>query len=111
MSLFLLPGLVFLVAPEDRLDPGLQLQDIEGLGEIVVGPVFQSEDLVHVAALGRQHDHRHLGELPDGLADLKAVQLREHHVQKDHVVLLLPDLLQGLLAVIGAVNLHAVLLQ
>jgi hypothetical protein len=55
-------------APQDGLDAGLDLQNIERLGHIVVRAVFQPENLIDVLALGGEHDDGHVAVLADALA-------------------------------------------
>ncbi len=45
-------------ATEDRLDPGQQLPDREGLGHVVVSADVQPENLVDLLAPGRQDENR-----------------------------------------------------
>lgn len=91
--------------------PGLDLQNVKGLRDVIVRAVLQAQNLIHIIALGRQHDNRHIGKLANLLADLKAVQLWKHHIQKYDIILLRSGILQGLLAIVGAVHFHIVLLQ
>ena len=76
-------------AAQHRADAGTHLQDIEGLGHVVIRAVFQAEDLIHVLALGGEHDDRHVGLLADALAHAQAVQLGQHYVQQHQVKRLL----------------------
>ena len=99
------------VPAHDSLDPGFYLQDIEGLGDIIVGSIFQAQDLIHVPALGGQHDNRHLRKLPDRLADLKPVMAGQHHIQKHHIVLPFLRLFDRLVSIICAVYFHSILFQ
>src|SRR6266571_1070106 len=46
-------------AAHQRAYPRQQLPKREGLGEIVVGSQFQTDDAVHDLALGGQHEHRY----------------------------------------------------
>ena len=96
---------------EQGPDPGLQLQDVEGLYQVIVRPGLKAHELVGVLALGRQHDDGHVGELPDAHAGLQPVQLRHHHVQDDEVEAAVPGQLHGGGAVVGAVHLIALVLQ
>ena len=89
---------------DDRLDPALDLQRVKGLGHVIVRPVIQAQDLVHVISARREHDDRHFREFADLLQDLEAGQLREHDIEQDDIKLLLADLGHRLLAVIGAVD-------
>ena len=98
-------------AAQHRLDPGLHLQDVEGLGHVIVRAVFQAQDLIHILALGGEHQDGHVAALPDALAHLDAVQLGQHHVQQHQVHLLLEKNLQCLLAVRGGEDLIPFLFQ
>ena len=96
---------------EDGLDARLDLQHVEGLGHVVVRAVLKAEDLVHILALGRQHDDRHVALFADALAHLNAVQLGQHHVQQDQVERFVEELVQRFLAVRRRIGLIANLLQ
>ena len=65
---------------QQRPDTGLQLQNVEGLGDVVVRPALEADDLVRVLAFGGEHDDGHVGELPDLHARLEPVDLRHHQV-------------------------------
>ena len=60
----------------DGFDSRLHFQNIERLCDIVICAVLQSENLIHVIALGCEHDNRHIGKLADMLAHLESVHLR-----------------------------------
>ena len=91
--------------------PGLQLQDVEGLGDIVVRPALKADDLVRVLAAGGEHDDGHVGELSDAHAGLEPVDLGHHQVQDDQVEIPLPGQLHRLLAVVAGLHLIALVLQ
>ena len=99
------------VAAQDRLDARLYFQNVKWLCDIIIGAVFQPQNLIHIVAFCGQHNDRHLGELPDCLADFKSVQLRQHHVQKNHIILRLLCHLKRFLPVIGAGNFKSILFQ
>ena len=111
VGLFFFQAPVLGAAPYDCLNPGLDFQDIKGLAYIVIRPILQSKNLIHVPALSGQHDNRHVGKLPDGLADLITVQFWKHHIQKDDIVLCLFSQFHCLLAVICTIHFHAILFQ
>jgi len=69
--------------PKDRPDPRHELARVEGLGEVVVGADLEPDDLVHVLVARGQHEDGHVGVLADPLADLDAVDVREHQVEHD----------------------------
>ena len=87
------------VPPELAADPGRQLLGVEGLGDVVIRPHGQSQDLVGVLAFGRQHDHRQIPLLPDPHQSGQTVQLRHHHIQHDQVHRLRQCQIHGLQAV------------
>ena len=64
----------------NRLDPCLDLQDIKRLCNIVVSPIFKPQNFIHIVALCRQHDNRHIGKLPHPLADFHPIDLWQHQV-------------------------------
>ena len=99
------------VAAQDRLDARLYFQNVKWLRDIIIGAVFQPQNLIHIVAFCGQHNDRHLRELPDCLADFKSVQLRQHHVQKNHIILRLLRHLKRFLPVIGAGNFKSILFQ
>ena len=100
-----------LAAPEDGFDPSLDLQNVKRLGHVIVRAVFKPEDFIHILALGSQHDDRHIAALTDALADLDAVQPRQHHVQQNQIILTGKKLGQRFLAVHRGIGQIAVLLQ
>ena len=96
---------------EERPHPRLQLQDVEGLGDVVVRPALKSHELVRVLPLSRQHDDGHIGELPDTHTSLKAINLGHHQVQQDQVKAPLPGQLNRLLPIVAHLHLVALVLQ
>ena len=84
------------VPPELGLDPGHQLQGIEGLGDIVVCADGQSHDLVHVPHLGGEHEHRKAVLPADLPAQGEARHVRQHYVQNGQVQPVVPHTGQGL---------------
>ena len=73
-------------APREHLDTGDQLQGLEGLGQVVLGPDAETGELVVHAAQGGQEHHRRC--LPVGaqcLADVAAVGVGEADVDDQHV--------------------------
>ena len=95
----------------DGLDACFYFQNVERLCDVIICAVFQSQDFVHVLALCGQHDDRNVGKFTDLLADGQSVQLWQHQIQKDHIVFFFFCHGECFLAVVCAVNLHAVLLQ
>ena len=65
----------------------IQLADVERLGQVVVGAAVEPLDPGFDAVPGGQHQHRHLGAArPEALADLQAVDERQHDVEDHRVV-------------------------
>ena len=89
------------ISPQLGLHPGHHLQGVEGLGDIVVRPDVQAQDLVRVLALGGEEDNGHVAPLPQLGGGPDAVQLGHHHVHQDEMDLVLLHSPDGLPAVIG----------
>ena len=90
------------------LDPGHQLPDGEGLGDVVVRAQVQAQNFVLLLLPGGDNQHRGVFPLvPEELAHLKAVHLRQHEVQQDQVGTLLQgqaeagDAVKGLQGIIA----------
>lgn len=90
------------------LDPGHQLPDGEGLGDVVVRTQVQAQNFVLLLLPGGDNQHRGVFPLvPEELAHLKAVHLRQHEVQQDQVGTLLQgqaeagDAVKGLQGIIA----------
>ena len=96
---------------EQGLHPGLDLQNVEGLGDIVVRPVLKAQELVRVLPPGGEHDDGHGGKGTDLHAGLQAVQLRHHQVQNNEVILRGPGHVHRLAAVVAHVHLVSLVLQ
>ena len=94
-----------------RPDAGLQLENIERLGEIIVRAVLKAHELVHVLRARRQHDDRHVRKLADLAAGLQPVDLWHHDVQHDQLDLRIVRQRDGLPAVAARDDLVAVVLQ
>ena len=97
-------------AAQQRADAGLQLQNVEGLGQIIIRAMVEAYQLVHVIGFGSEHDDGHIREFPDLLAHLKPIEFWQHDIKQYDIISILPRHSQRFLAVIRAVNLHAVLL-
>ena len=97
--------------PQHGPDAGFQLQKVEGLGDVVVRAALKADDLVRILAAGREHDNRHVGELPDAHTRLQTIDFRHHQVQYHQVELSLPRQLHSRCAVVGAFHLVALVFQ
>ena len=87
-------------AAVERVHAREQLGGGEGLRNIVVGAGHEAGNLVHLLALGAEHEDAHLGAgRADAAADLKAVNVRQHHVEQgDERVRILLELFERLFA-------------
>src|SRR5262245_40652516 len=90
---------------QDGVDSRQQLSGVEGLGQVVVGADFQTDDAVDIVAARGQHDDGHLRLRSKPSQDFDAVHLRHHHVQNDEGKVAAERLLESVLAVMR--NLHA----
>src|SRR4051794_8304038 len=70
-------------AAQDRPDARHELARVERLREVVVRADLEADDLVDVLVACGQHEDRHVGALANPLADLDAVDVREHQVEDD----------------------------
>ena len=98
-------------AAEHGADAGLELEDVEGLGQVIVRALVKTQELVHIVRLGGQQDDGHIGELPDLGAGLQTVQPGHHHIQHDQIGVLHFRQLHGLHAVAAGDDLVAVILK
>ena len=108
---FLLFVLVAACTADDRLDTGLDFQNIKRFGHIIVCSVFQAQNLIHILTFCCKHDNRDIGKFTDLLAYLKTIHLWKHQVQKNYIVLSCLGFFQSFLSVIGTVHFHSILLQ
>ena len=83
---------------EERADAGLELKDVEGLGDVIVCTVVEAHELVHIIGLGCEQDDGNIRKLTDLSASGHTVHLRHHHIQNDQVRGLGLDELDGLQA-------------
>ncbi len=91
-------------APHDRLDAGDQLALVERLGEVVVGADAEAADLVVEPGQPREDEDRRVdarGAQP--AQHLVAVDVRQHQVEDDDVVVVELADLEAVLAQIGGV--------
>ena len=98
-------------AAQEGADSRLQLQNVEGLGQVIVRPVVKTDELIHVVALGGEHDDGHVGKLPDFGAGGKPVHVGHHHVQNHQVRVLSLHSLDGFQTVAAGDDLVALVLQ
>ena len=77
--------------PQEGAQPGHQHDVGEGFRQVVVGSRVQRLRLVQLPVLGGQHENRRpVALLTQGGADLVAVHARQHDVEDDGVVGILP---------------------
>jgi hypothetical protein len=98
-------------AAQQPLHPREQHGQVEGLGQVVVGPRLQAVHDVGGQALGRQHQDRHeVAGLPCAIGDGEAVDARQHDVEDHEVIARRPaggEMGEGLGAVAHHVHLVA----
>jgi hypothetical protein len=70
---------------QHAFQPRLQLAQLEGFAEIVVGPQFQPDHAVDQPARGGQHDHRHLMLGPQAAQRAQAVLARQCDIEGDDI--------------------------
>ena len=63
-------------------DPGQDLHGHEGLGDVVIGPHIQAQDLVLGLGFGGEQQNGHIGKLPDPGGGGDAVHIGHHHIQQ-----------------------------
>ena len=98
-------------ASKQRPDPGLQLQNVEGLGHIIVGTLVKTQELVHVLYFCGKKDDGDIGKLTDLGAGGQSVHYRHHDIQHDQIDLGIPGQLNGLQSVAAGDDLVAIVLQ
>lgn len=96
---------------QNGFDAGFDLQDVERLGNIVIGTIFKSENFVHVFAFGCQHDNRNVAGLANALTDLRTVHLGQHQIQQYKIDMVIEEQIKRLFAIIGGEGLVAILFQ
>src|SRR5262249_38051294 len=90
------------VAAEHRADARQELARVERLGQVVVGADLEPDDLVHVLALGGEHqdgDHGGVRPRTQAPADLQPVDAGEHEVEEHDLGDGLPRQRQAALAI------------
>ena len=73
---------------KERSDPRLELGEVDRLGDVVVGPGVETDDLILGRVERRLNDDRDEGQrliALDAPGDLEAVDLGEHDVEQDEV--------------------------
>ena len=92
-------------APQQGAQPGQQLLEVEGLGEIVVGAGIEALDtVVNGAARGQHEDGSAKARAAKFPADGVAVLHRQHDVEDHDIVLVDGGLVQRLFAVAGDID-------
>src|SRR2546430_10885847 len=70
---------------QHSVDTSQHLADREGLGDVVVGAQLESDDLVDLGVLGRDHDDRHPARFAQGAAEVEPAHAGQHQVEEDQV--------------------------
>ena len=77
--------LIDAVAAQQGLDPGAQLREGEGLGQVVVAACRQAQQLVRLLRFCGEKEDGDGGGLPDLLADPQAAHAGHHDVEDDQI--------------------------
>src|SRR5665811_1362670 len=78
-------GIVASGAAGGGAQPGDELVDVEGLGDVVVGAGLERVHLVAAAGAAGQHDDRRPGVAPHGPDDVHAVEVGQPEVEHNDV--------------------------
>ncbi len=81
-------ALVRLGPAQDGFNPRGQLFQGKGLGDVIVGPQLEAQNLVRLFGFGRSDDDRNGPPIIapfEGLADIQPAHVREHQVEQDQV--------------------------
>ena len=102
VSLFAVPeGLFGLLACQLGMNAGKSNREINGFGDVVVGPQTQRRDNVLALILGTHHDDGELCRgvgLADHFEHCDAIEYGHHDVEQDKIKPVLPKQSQGLVA-------------
>src|ERR1700737_709429 len=71
--------------PHDGIDSSEHLTDGERLGDVVVGPELEPDDLVDLSVFCRDHDDRHPAALAERAGEVESAHAGEHEVEQDEV--------------------------
>ena len=82
-------------APQQHLDPGEQVVDVERLGDEVVGAELEAEEGVAAALRAAAHEDRHVGHVLEDAAQHQPVLVGQHQIENDQVGLVLLNLRAG----------------
>ena len=95
-------GTTQVLPPVDGTDAGMQLGEMEGFCQVIVGAILQSDDLiVKGVAGGYDEDIALFVFCPDKVQQVDAVAIRQTDVQQDTVILKKTQLFTGSLQVAG----------
>ena len=95
-------------ASDDGLNPGQKLFLVERLGQVVVGAGAQSPDLVLGVGQARQDQDRGLhAAVAKPAQNLESIDVGQHDVENDNVVIIEFADFQPILAEIGRIDDHA----
>ena len=96
-----------LMDPDMCLHSRHQFCRAEWLDHIIICSQTKTADLVYIRLLGCHHNDRQVLFLPKFPADIKTADTREHHIQKDQVIIILLCQTQAIITVHG--HLHFIL--
>jgi hypothetical protein len=90
--------------PKNRLDSQYELSRAEGLGHVVVGSHFETNDAIDFVGSRREHDHGQTNGLrvpPKSSTDLDAGEVGQHDVEHQQVRLTPLDLGESGVTIMG----------
>jgi hypothetical protein len=92
-------------AANERVDPGIQLGEIERLGQVVVGAGIEALDARIDLAARRENEHRHRCSTPSQAPqDLETVDTRQSEIEDHQVIGLREKHVIGVGTVVHAVH-------
>src|SRR5580704_6034580 len=90
--------------PNQGPQPGPQLGKLEWLDEVIVGTAVEPADAVGNAVLRGQHQDRHRLHAPEPFQKRPTIQLGQHNIEDNCIVIPTGGLEQTLIAVFGRVD-------
>src|SRR5690625_2437040 len=83
----------------DYPDSCQQLLNFKWLDNVVIRAVIKTDNLVVCLSLGCDYDDGHIFDFPYSPADFKTVQLRQHQIEQDALIIITERLLKAISAI------------
>ena len=93
-------------AAQDGAQARGEFAGVEGLGQIVIGAGFQTQDAVGIVAARRQHQYGHARLAAQTTKHLEAAQTGKHHVEDNHVEAARQSAFEARVAPFGDLNIE-----